>query len=523
MGSSSSRLGSHPSRPNRTKCTFSSIFICGASPSRSAIEMEDDPAELLVDSAEHADKGKLQNSEKDPSSEFIPSRAERGASSASNLVNSEKCTSGDANVQVGNRRENSTKDMELVTRYRPGSTGCETASTSRDDRPFPYPLSLNKRTENDVVNNVDTTANGDVSQIFAGSSRSSSPLYHRNGESSSSEDFVVNHTNEILIFNNSDSGSVSVLSDSSLTPHLAGDDLRQDTPSSGLEFLVSEREESLRDGSILHVDMANVSPNVFSNSPAEITSREARRNSRRLFWDSFSRRSPRRRADPRSFRFPNDYSDDVASHDRLLLDFSDNFLHEGSGGNFPSNGSRTSGSNERRRHSRSEMWERLPGGLIASDHRSATCPTGIHADGPCSCETILMSRETGSRASISRIVMLAEALFEVLDEIHRQPMSVSLSVLSLPAPESVVDSFPVKSYSKSEEVDTGNNVPQCHICLAEYEDGDKIRVLPCHHEFHVSCVDKWLKEIHGVCPLCRGDVRNGFVEGSVSNSAAPSL
>lgn len=49
---------------------------------------------------------------------------------------------------------------------------------------------------------------------------------------------------------------------------------------------------------------------------------------------------------------------------------------------------------------------------------------------------------------------------QVLDEIHRQPMSVSLSVLSLPAPESVVDSFPVKSYSKSDEVDTGNNVPQ---------------------------------------------------------------
>lgn len=518
MGSGSSRLGSRPRRPNRTKRTFPSIFICGASSSRSSvIEMEDDPAEMLVGSAKHADTGKLQNSEKDPSPDFIPSQAERGASSASNLVHSEKSTPVDAssNVQGGNRRESSTKDMELVTQYNPGCTRSETASTSRDNRSFPYPLSLNKRAD-DVANNVDTTVNGDVSQVFAGYSHSSSPLSHGNGESSSSEDYVVNHTNEILIFNNSDSGSVSVLSDSSVTPHLAGDDMRQDTPSSGLEFLVSDREEGVRDGSALHVDMANASPNIFSNIPAEISSREARRNSRRLFWDSFSRRSPRRRADPRNFRFLNDNSDDVVSHDRLLLDFSDNSLHEGAGGNFPSNGSR----NERRRHSRSEMWERLPGGLIASDHRSATCPTGIHTDGPCSCETILMSRESGSRASISRIVMLAEALFEVLDEIHRQPMSLSLSVLSLPAPESVVDSFLVKSYSKSEEVDTGNNVLQCHICLSEYEEGDKIRVLPCHHEFHLSCVDKWLKEIHGVCPLCRGDVRNGFVHGSVSNSAA---
>lgn len=30
----------------------------------------------------------------------------------------------------------------------------------------------------------------------------------------------------------------------------------------------------------------------------------------------------------------------------------------------------------------------------------------------------------------------------------------------------------------------------------EYEEGDTIRTLPCHHEFHRTCVDKWLKEIH---------------------------
>lgn len=131
-----------------------------------------------------------------------------------------------------------------------------------------------------------------------------------------------------------------------------------------------------------------------------------------------------------------------------------------------------------------------------------------------------MSEDSGTRA-ISRIVMLAEALFEVLDEIHRQPVSLSLSMVSLPAPESVVDSFPIKSHKKGDKAEGGVEPDQCYICLAEYEEGDRIRLLPCHHEYHMSCVDKWLKEIHGVCPLCRRDVRQGATESS--NSEIPSV
>ncbi|MBA0555131.1 hypothetical protein Golob_014188, partial [Gossypium lobatum] len=90
-------------------------------------------------------------------------------------------------------------------------------------------------------------------------------------------------------------------------------------------------------------------------------------------------------------------------------------------------------------------------------------------------------------------------------------------MVSLPAPESVVDSFPLRNHKKVDASKVGDTVDQCHICLAEYEEEEKIRVLPCQHEFHMSCVDKWLKEIHGVCPLCRGDVRQG-VDSSVPNS-----
>ncbi|KAL6911872.1 hypothetical protein ACP4OV_000677 [Aristida adscensionis] len=44
---------------------------------------------------------------------------------------------------------------------------------------------------------------------------------------------------------------------------------------------------------------------------------------------------------------------------------------------------------------------------------------------------------------------------------------------------------------------------ECAICLAEFEDGQAMRVLPqCGHAFHAACVDTWLRA-HSSCPSCR--------------------
>ncbi|ORX85164.1 hypothetical protein K493DRAFT_341833 [Basidiobolus meristosporus CBS 931.73] len=45
--------------------------------------------------------------------------------------------------------------------------------------------------------------------------------------------------------------------------------------------------------------------------------------------------------------------------------------------------------------------------------------------------------------------------------------------------------------------------PVCAICLEDFVDGEEIRQLPCHHDYHVTCIDPWLTTKSGTCPMCK--------------------
>jgi E3 ubiquitin-protein ligase RLIM len=118
------------------------------------------------------------------------------------------------------------------------------------------------------------------------------------------------------------------------------------------EFLSSDREREARAARVLLVDVVNIHSNILSISFEEISNREARRNSRRMFWDAFSRSNLRRNRDSPTIVFTSSHADDLGSHDRWLLDFGGDLHLDGVGRESRYPGTRSHHRSERRWQSR---------------------------------------------------------------------------------------------------------------------------------------------------------------------------
>ncbi|OZJ01952.1 hypothetical protein BZG36_05248 [Bifiguratus adelaidae] len=59
--------------------------------------------------------------------------------------------------------------------------------------------------------------------------------------------------------------------------------------------------------------------------------------------------------------------------------------------------------------------------------------------------------------------------------------------------------------SQQEQPGEAQHPDECSICIGEYEETERIRVLPCRHHFHADCVDQWLY-VDKSCPLCKHDI-----------------
>ena len=62
------------------------------------------------------------------------------------------------------------------------------------------------------------------------------------------------------------------------------------------------------------------------------------------------------------------------------------------------------------------------------------------------------------------------------------------------------------NFVRNPQIHENSDLAICTICLEEFGDGERLIQLPCDHNFHINCLNAWLR-FHVVCPNCRANIR----------------
>jgi len=111
------------------------------------------------------------------------------------------------------------------------------------------------------------------------------------------------------------------------------------------------------------------------------------------------------------------------------------------------------------------------------------------------CPKLLFATFSALALSVTRVMSAFLALRLLLSREVRRRAREAPKVEG--ASEEQIDALHLVRFS---DEFTGSH-SSCAVCLSEYCDGDVIRELPCHHQFHRKCADPWLAKSKR-CPLC---------------------
>jgi hypothetical protein len=95
------------------------------------------------------------------------------------------------------------------------------------------------------------------------------------------------------------------------------------------------------------------------------------------------------------------------------------------------------------------------------------------------------------------------------DATYEELLALDENVVKVGISKNKINTYPTHTYHSKQHkgnasTEESDNV-QCMICFENYQDGEKLRRIPCLHTYHVPCIDVWLSE-HKKCPICQIDL-----------------
>ena len=65
--------------------------------------------------------------------------------------------------------------------------------------------------------------------------------------------------------------------------------------------------------------------------------------------------------------------------------------------------------------------------------------------------------------------------------------------------------FTSRRFKKADAL-KGFHQDNCVICAEKFKSNQKIPILPCGHDFHWKCLEKWVTKQKKSCPICKAGV-----------------
>jgi len=148
----------------------------------------------------------------------------------------------------------------------------------------------------------------------------------------------------------------------------------------------------------------------------------------------------------------------------------------------------------------------------SNDSSSSTSNDGDNSNNKSnSWDTSLQHSEDGWSflmvSGVKSIVQNAMSTTSTTRKTHNKKQQQQQQVKDI---DTDISNIIINNEDDEEEEEDHDDNDVCVICLDAFCEGDRLRVLPCDHSFHVGCIDRWLSGSHSYnecftagCPTCK--------------------